>query len=95
MSKAGESAPLVLSPGAATVLKRRIAHTDEFRQAPLVPLSTVIDTLVEPRQTAYLAHRASLGSDGHPWRARHRRWTEAFRVGSPNCRTDTLNGLCQ
>jgi len=58
------------------VLKRRVAHTAEFRQAPLVPLSTVIDTLVELRQTAYLAYRASLGSEGHPWQARHCRWTD-------------------
>jgi len=47
-----------------TVMHEALHATAEFRQAPLVPLSTVIDNLVELRQATYLAHRNSLGPDG-------------------------------
>ena len=46
------------------VMHEALYATAAFRQAPLVPLSTVIDNLVELRQATYLAYRGSLGSDG-------------------------------
>ena len=46
------------------MLARRVTHTAEFRGAPLVPLSTVIDNLVELRQATYLDYRNSLDPDG-------------------------------
>jgi len=46
------------------VMHEALHATAEFRRAPLVPLSTVIDNLVELRQATYLAYRNSLGPDG-------------------------------
>ena len=46
------------------VMGEALHATGEFRQAPLIPLSTVIDNLVELRRATYLAYRNSLGPDG-------------------------------
>lgn len=46
------------------VMGEALRATAEFRRASLVPLSTVIDNLVELRQATYLAYRGSLRSDG-------------------------------
>ena len=46
------------------VVGEALYATAEFRGAPRVPLSTVIDNLVELHQATYLAYRNSLGPDG-------------------------------
>ncbi|MBS3940169.1 MAG: nucleotidyl transferase AbiEii/AbiGii toxin family protein [Actinobacteria bacterium] len=46
------------------VMHEALHATATFRQAPLVPLSTAVDNLVELRQAAYRAYRDSLDADG-------------------------------
>ena len=43
---------------------RRVAHTAEFRGALLMPLSIVVDNLIELRRATYLAYQGSLDPDG-------------------------------
>jgi hypothetical protein len=44
--------------------REALLATTDFRGTTLAPLSSVVDNLVELRQTTYTAYRASLGADG-------------------------------